>query len=178
MRNPLLGLLLAVLLMPDSPLHAQTPSDAQSLANPAPRPKAARGPSLTVALDMAQAAIAACAEKGDAISVTIADSAGDAKVTLAADNSGGRSSTSLRKAASAAIFKASGTEIAAREKADPAFAAKIAAAPTVYSDHPGSLPLRVGTQVIGGIGVAGAPSHERDAACAQAAIDKYGAVLK
>ena len=163
--------LLAALLLSGAAL-AQSPPPA------GPPPKPARGPSLAAALDLAQGAIAACAAKGYAISVTIADSAGNAKVTLAADNSGGRTSTSLRKAATAAIFKASGAAIAEREKTDPALAAKIAAGPTLYSDHAGSLPLYAGSEVIGGIGIAGSPSHEQDAACAKAAIDRYGKELK
>jgi len=170
MRNSLLGLLLVPLLLADAAAFAQA-------LPPGLPPKPARGPSLAAALDLAQSAIAACAAKGYAISVTVADSAGNAKVTLAADNSSGRTSTSLRKAASAAIFKASGAEIAIEEKTNPALAAKIAGAPTLYSDHAGSLPLLVGTEVIGGIGIAGSPSHEQDAACAQAAIDKFGAEL-
>jgi uncharacterized protein GlcG (DUF336 family) len=173
MRRPIFGLLLVSLFFVAS---AQTPPAGPPPGAPGAKP--ARGPSLAAALDLAQGAIVACAAQGYAISVTVADSAGNAKVTLAADGSGGRTSTSLRKAASAAIFKASGAEIAAREKTDPALAAKIAAAPTLYSDHPGSLPLLVGTEVIGGIGVAGAPSHEQDAACAQAAVARYGNELR
>ena len=171
MRRSSFGLLIMPLLFAALSASAQAPPPG------GPGAKPARGPSLAAALDLAQGAIAACAAKGYAISVTVADSAGGAKVTLAADNSPGRTSTSLRKAASAAIFKASGAEIPAREKTDPALAAKIAGAPTLYSDHAGSLPLYAGGEVIGGIGIAGSPSHEQDAACAQAAIDKYGAEL-
>ena len=170
MRYAKFGFLLASLLLT---CHAQTPPPPGG-----PPPKPARGPSLKVALELAQGAIDACAAKGYAISVTVADQAGNAKVTLAADGSPGRTSTSLRKAASAAIFQASGAEIAVREKTDPALAAKIAGGPTLYSDHAGSLPLRAGTVVIGGIGIAGSPSHEQDAACAQAALDRYGSELK
>jgi len=150
---------------------AQTPPPA------GPGGKPTRGPTLAVALDLAQGALAACAAKGFPVSVAIADQAGNTKVALVADNTMNHASAAIRKAATAAVFKEPGSKIAAQEKTDPALAVKIAGSP-LYSDHPGSLPLLAGGEVIGGIGVGGAPSHPQDEACAQAAIDKYGSEIK
>jgi uncharacterized protein GlcG (DUF336 family) len=42
----------------------------------------------------------------------------------------------------------------------------------------GGLPIKAGDEVIGGIGVGGAPGGEKDEACAQAGIEKISARLK
>ncbi|MGC3982347.1 MAG: heme-binding protein [Steroidobacteraceae bacterium] len=159
---------------------ATTVAQAPPAAPPAgaPAAKAVRGPSLDVALAMAQAALAACKSRDAAISVSVVDAAGQAKVTLAADGSPGKTSTSVRKAATAVAFKASGSEMEAREKTDKEFAAKIAANPNDYNDHAGSLPLKVGGEVIGGIGISGATTHEIDEACASEAVAKLQSKLK
>jgi uncharacterized protein GlcG (DUF336 family) len=36
----------------------------------------------------------------------------------------------------------------------------------------GGLPIKVGNETIGGIGVSGAPGGDKDAACAKAGLDK------
>jgi uncharacterized protein GlcG (DUF336 family) len=41
----------------------------------------------------------------------------------------------------------------------------------------GGLPIKVGNEVIGGIGVGGAPGGEKDAACAQKGLDKIADAL-
>jgi uncharacterized protein GlcG (DUF336 family) len=42
----------------------------------------------------------------------------------------------------------------------------------------GSLPIKVGDEVIGAVGVSGAPGGEKDEACAKAGIDKVTDQLK
>jgi uncharacterized protein GlcG (DUF336 family) len=42
----------------------------------------------------------------------------------------------------------------------------------------GGLPIKAGEEVIGGIGVGGAPGGEKDEACAQAGIDTIKVRLK
>ena len=42
----------------------------------------------------------------------------------------------------------------------------------------GGLPIKVGEEVIGGIGVGGAPGGDKDEACAQTGIEKINARLK
>ncbi len=43
---------------------------------------------------------------------------------------------------------------------------------------PGGLPIKVGEEVIGGIGVGGSPGGDKDEACAQAGLDKIKNRLK
>ena len=42
----------------------------------------------------------------------------------------------------------------------------------------GGLPIRVGDEVIGSVGVGGSPSGDRDEACAKAGLDKVADQLK
>ena len=42
----------------------------------------------------------------------------------------------------------------------------------------GGLPIKVGNEVIGGIGVGGAPGGDKDAACAQKGLDKIADALR
>jgi uncharacterized protein GlcG (DUF336 family) len=42
----------------------------------------------------------------------------------------------------------------------------------------GALPIKVGDDVIGAVGVSGAPGGDKDEACAKAGIDKVAAELK
>jgi uncharacterized protein GlcG (DUF336 family) len=42
----------------------------------------------------------------------------------------------------------------------------------------GGLPIAVGDEVIGGVGVSGAPGGDKDEACAKAGIDKIASSLK
>ena len=67
-------------------------------------PTATSGLELNYALKLAQTALSICAQQGYKVGVTVADSAGGAKVTLVADGSGVRPSTTVRKACTAAYF--------------------------------------------------------------------------
>ncbi|MFT4257628.1 MAG: heme-binding protein [Pseudoxanthomonas sp.] len=151
---------------------------AQDAAHPAgtvpaggPPPPPAKTLTLESALVLAQGAISACQAQGYTVSVSVVDSAGLAKVTLGAD-SVGRTLTTVRKAAAATAFEAAGSELEARAARDAQFAAKVAA-DNRYNIHAGSLPIRVGGEVVGGIGLSGAPTHEQDEACARSALLKY-----
>ena len=149
-----------------APASAAPPAAATTPAGPPPKP--AYTPDLKSSLALAEAAMSACKAKGYSVSVSVVDAAGQAKVTLGSDGSAGRTVTSVRKAATAAIFKAPGSQLEARARTDSELAAKLASPD--YNDHPGSLPIEQQGKIIGGIGVTGAPTHEEDEACARAAL--------
>jgi uncharacterized protein GlcG (DUF336 family) len=141
---------------------AQTPEAPQ---------KAADGPSLAVALELAQGAIAACAQKGYPISVSVLDSAGIVKVTLAADGAvPAVVESGTKKAATALKLKMATLAATEKEKDDKTLAASYAADPSLFV-HPGGQLLMSGGKIIGAIGASGAPheSHQDDA-CLTVAI--------
>ena len=66
---------------------------------------------------------------------------------------------------------------AKQQAADPAVDAKIKADPKLFP-RAGGFPLMAGTELVGAIGVGGAPGGDKDAVCAQAGIAKIQAMLK
>ena len=141
--------------------------------DPSPFPPAARGPALAVSISLAQSALAACSDRGYLSAVSVVDLSGAVKVTLVADGFRGLPATSQKKAATAVHFNLGGAELEEKMKTDAALAAEIAANAN-YNAHPGSLLLRAGSAVIGGIGITG-PPHEAGDACLKLAVENYKA---
>jgi uncharacterized protein GlcG (DUF336 family) len=124
-----------------------------------------------LAVEAAQAAIAACKAQGYNVTVTVADRLGSPKVVIVRDGPPGvaREST-RRKAYTAAVQRVSTAEFTKRISAPNAFN------PTVYDRElatgGGGVPIKVGEDTIGGIATAGAPGADKDEACAIAGVDK------
>jgi uncharacterized protein GlcG (DUF336 family) len=124
-----------------------------------------------LAVEAAQAAIAACKAQGYAVSVTITDRNGDPKVMIVRDGPRGVGpEVTLRKAYTAAVLRVSTGDYTKRVSQPGAFN------PGMYdaklSTGQGGLPIKVGDDTIGGISAAGAPGGDKDEACAQAGLDK------
>jgi uncharacterized protein GlcG (DUF336 family) len=138
----------------------------------------ARGPEMALALEAAQTAVSTCTTNGYKVAASIVDSAGLMKAFLAVDGaSKGAVESSTKKALTALALKAATSEVMEKMKTDTALATKINADTTLFV-RAGGLPILVGTDVIGSIGVGGAPGGEKDEACAQAGLDKIKASLK
>ena len=127
---------------------------------------------LSTALDLAKAAIDACAAKGAHVSVAVVDAAGNPLVVLRDEKSPKPPIAAPRKANAAMVFDQPGSVMEPREKTDPDFAVKIAADPDHLNPHAGSLPLHVGTAIVGGLGVADT-THETADQCARAALARF-----
>jgi uncharacterized protein GlcG (DUF336 family) len=157
----------------DAPASVQT-----TAASRTPPPPPARGPALDLALEAAQTAVATCTANGYKVGVTVVDSAGVAKVVLAADGASPRAVDSgVGKAFTAITFKTSSAAVAKRAEADKEFATRLTSDPKQRA-RAGALPLIVAGEVIGAIGVGGAPGGEKDEACAAAGLDKVKDRLK
>ena len=104
----------------------------------------ARAPQLELALEAAQAALAACAKDGVKGAASVVDSAGALRLLLTADGAGSdQAEISRKKAATAVALKAVTSEVADKMEKDPAFKAKIEADKTLFP-RPGGLLLMVG----------------------------------
>ena len=143
-----------------------------------------RGSEMPLALEAAQAALAACAANGVKAAASIVDSAGGLRVLLTADGAAQEEVEISRKKASTAVaLKEVTSEVADRMEKDQAFKAKIDADKSLFP-RPGGVPLMVGDEMIGAIGVSGAsrlngvPGGVRDEACAKAGLDKVRTRLK
>src|SRR6516164_1262985 len=114
---------------------------------------------LTLAVEAAEAAIASCKADG-AVTAALVDRAGNIKVLLAGDGASVSSrDLSRRKAYTAALRRITTTELG-KAIANPG-----AFNPLLYDTQlvtaGGGVPIKVG-EVIGGIGVGGTPSGEKD----------------
>lgn len=127
---------------------------------------------LPVAVDLARAAIDACAAKGAHVSAAVVDARGFPLVVLRDDLSPKPPLAAPRKANAAVVFDQPGSVMEPREKTDPDFAAKIKADPDHLNPHAGSLPLHVGTVVVGGLAIADT-THEAADQCARAALAQF-----
>lgn len=135
-------------------------------------------PSLAGAVELAQAAIAACAANGYRVAVTVTDAQGNARVLLASDHARQQAvDSSAAKALTVTQFRVSSGEVAARAAADPDLAARIASDKRLRA-RAGGLPILVDATIIGAIGVGGAPGGEKDEACAHAALAQLGDRLR
>lgn len=133
-------------------------------------PPAAKGPSADVALEAAMVAVNICKTNGYAVAVSVADSAGVLKAMIAADGAHAMAvGSSQKKAVTAIAYNSNSADVEARAKADPAFAAKVAAQPTQFARAGAQLFVKDGV-TLGAIGVGGAPGGEKDDVCARAAV--------
>jgi uncharacterized protein GlcG (DUF336 family) len=160
-------------------IAAEAPALPQApAATRTPPPPPARGPALDVALEAAQIALATCTANGYKTGVVVVDSAGILKVVLAADGASQRAVDSATgKAFTVITYKSASSVVAKQAEADKDLAARLAADPKQRA-RAGALPLLVSGELIGAIGVGGAPGGEKDEVCASAGIDKVRDRLK
>ena len=142
---------------------------------PAPPAKA---PLAVLALEAAQTAVATCTANGYAVGATVVDAAGFSHVVFSADGARGQAvDSSFRKAYTAAAFKTASASIEASVKTDTALAAKVAADPKMFA-RAGAVPIMAAGELIGAIGVGGAPGGDKDEVCAKAGLAKIAGRLK
>jgi uncharacterized protein GlcG (DUF336 family) len=132
--------------------------------------------SLAMATTMAMAAIESCKGQGYNVSVHVLGREGEVIIGLRNDLAGPATmENSMKKAYTARTFRIPSGKFAENVKGNPTagalFLANIVAAQ-------GALPIAIGDDTIGAIGVSGAPGGDKDEVCAKAGIDKVSADLK
>jgi uncharacterized protein GlcG (DUF336 family) len=133
---------------------------------------------LSSATKAAMAALEKCAKDGYRVSVAVVDRAGVLKVLLRGDGAGPHTTdSSFKKAYTSSSLRRPTSE----------FAELAAKAPALQGLRDmndkililgGGLPIEIGGEVVGGIGVGGAPGGHLDDACAQVGLDSIGAAPK
>jgi uncharacterized protein GlcG (DUF336 family) len=136
-----------------------------------------RNISLDLANQIASATVAACSASGYAVAATVVDHAGIVKAVQRADNAGPHTlASSQQKAWTSASAKNNTLAMMEGAQKNPG------AANLVYLPGflllGGGVPIKVGNEVIGAVGVGGAPGGNLDEACAVAALDKLKDLLK
>ena len=113
--------------------------------------------SASLAAELAMAAVTACAQKSYHVGVVVLDYSGVQQVALRGDGAAPQNVLNANdKAYTAASFGADTAELVERSK----------------SVNAGGVVIKVGDEVIGAIGVSGAPGGDNDVICAKTALDK------
>ena len=132
--------------------------------------------SLATALTVATTAAETCKSQGYRVSVAVVGRNGEIILHMRGDEASPHTmENSHRKAYTSRTFRVPSGEIAQRLKDNPMLSfvhlSNVAAAQ-------GALPLKIGDEVIGAVGVSGAPGGDKDEVCAKAGIDKVADQLK
>jgi len=155
-RHALLAILMSFSVAAGCPAAAQVLNEKQI--------------SLALAHDVAMAAVEQCRKDGYRVAATVVDRAGRTKVIVRDDGAGPHTvEASQRKAYTAAMFRVPTVLFAERIK-QPAAAALTNLENVIALQ--GGVPIKAGDEVIGAIGVGGAPGGDKDDVCAQAGIQK------
>jgi len=126
--------------------------------------------SYPMAKTIAEAAIESCGAKGYAVSAVVVDRAGETIVAMRADNAGPHTmENARRKAYTARSFRVATSAYAKRFADNDPVVRQQVTLPNVIA-IPGGLPVKVGDDVIGGVGLSGSPGV--DEPCVNAGIDK------
>jgi uncharacterized protein GlcG (DUF336 family) len=136
-----------------------------------------RNMSLELANQIAAATVAACAANNHNVTAAVVDRAGTLRALQRADNAGPHTvGAAQAKAFTSASARNNTTTMLDNVQKNPGAATLV--------DIPGFLvlgggvPIRVGNEVIGAVGVGGAPGGHLDEQCANAGIAKVAELLK
>jgi uncharacterized protein GlcG (DUF336 family) len=132
--------------------------------------------SLATALTIATTAAETCKGRGYRVSVTVLGRNGEVIVLLRGDNASPHTvENSRRKAYTARTFRIPSGQFAERVKKDPTIG--LVHLSGVIANQ-GGLPIKLGDEVIGAVGVSGSPGGDKDEACAKIGLDKVADQLK
>jgi len=125
--------------------------------------------SYAIAKTIAENALADCKARGYAVSVVVVDRGGDTIVALRGDDAGPHTmENARRKAYTARTFRMTTEEFIKALEANPGRRAQTML-PNVIAIG-GGVPIKVGNDVIGGVGLSGSPGV--DEPCVMAGMDK------
>jgi uncharacterized protein GlcG (DUF336 family) len=132
--------------------------------------------SYSIAKTIAETAIESCTAGGYRVSAVVVDRDGETIVALRGDNASPHTmENARRKAYTAVSFRASTTAYAKRLADGDAVVPEQVTLPNVIAIS-GGLPIKVGDDFIGGVGLSGSPGV--DEPCVQAGRDKVADQLK
>ncbi len=133
---------------------------------------------LSLATKAAAAAVEKCTKDGYSVTAAVVDRAGVLKALMRADGAGSHTADSSRKKAyTAASLGRTTSELGELIVKMPHLQALREMNENTLILG-GGLPIQFGSEIIGGIGVGGAPGTHLDDACAQAGLDAIGAAPK
>ena len=132
--------------------------------------------SLELANQIATATVAACSANGYNVSAAVVDRAGVLRALQRADNAGPHTVAAAERKAFTSASSKTPTKLMLENVQKNPGAATLGDIPG-FLVLGGGLPIKAGNEVIGAVGVGGAPGGHLDEQCAQTAIDKFKADL-
>lgn len=124
-----------------------------------------------------RAAVNQCQKDGYQVSAAIVDRSGVVKALLRADGAGAHTVDSSRRKAYTAASLGQATQKLARLIAEKPEIQALRDMNESILILGGGFPIKIGGEIVGGIGVGGAPGAALDEACARAGLEKLGADL-
>ena len=130
-----------------------------------------------LAVDLAQAAVAACAVDGYNVAAAVTDRSGIVLALVRAENAGAHTANAATAKAYTSASSRNATSGMAKTVAENPAAAGLVDIPG-FLVLAGGVPVKVGKATIGAIGVGGAPGGQFDEACATKALEAHANRLK
>jgi uncharacterized protein GlcG (DUF336 family) len=163
MRRIRLAVLASVSMFAAAPAFAQAPQVEKNV-------------SMGMALAIIQGTLEQCTKDGYKVSITIVDKAGNVAASIRGDGTNPHTMEFSRLKAYTSRTRGQTSLEFMKLVSDPANA-YLRQIPNVVAVG-GGVPIKAGNEVIGGVGVSGAPGGEKDEACAVAGLAKVEAALK
>ena len=163
MRSVKFALLASISVFAAAPALAQAPQVEKNV-------------SMAMTVAIIQGAIEQCTKDGYKVSVTVVDKGGSVAGQVRGDGTSPHTMEFSRLKAYTARIRNQTSLQTMKELEDPA-RAPLRQIPGLVGVG-GGVPIRAGTEVIGGVGVSGAPGGDKDEVCANAGIAKVEAALK
>jgi uncharacterized protein GlcG (DUF336 family) len=151
-------------------------SCACAAAGHAQAPQAEKNVSMKMALMIIEGTLEQCAKDGYRVSVVVVDKAGNVAASLRGDGTNPHTLEFARLKAYTSRTRGQ-TSLEFKNLTDKPENAYLKQIPNVVAVG-GGAPIKVGNEVIGAVGVSGAPGGEKDEVCANAGIAKVAASLQ
>ena len=139
-------------------------------------PQVEKNVSMALSMAIMQGALDQCTKDGYKVSVVIIDKGGNVAASVRGDGTPPHTMDFARMKAYTARTRNQTSLATMKQMEDPAFGF-LRQIPNVVGVG-GGVPIRVGNEVIGGVGVSGAPGGEKDEVCANAGVAKVADALK
>lgn len=139
-------------------------------------PQVEKNVSMAMAMAIIQGTLEQCTKDGYKVSITIVDKGGNVAASIRGDGTNPHTMEFSRLKAYTSRTRGQTSLEFMKVIADPANA-YLRQIPNVVGVG-GGVPIKVGNEIIGGVGVSGAPGGEKDEVCANAGLAKVADALK
>jgi uncharacterized protein GlcG (DUF336 family) len=163
MRFVKLAVLASVSMLAAAPASAQAPQVEKNI-------------SMAMAIAIIQGTLEQCTKDGYKVSVVIVDKGGNVAASVKGDGTNPHTMEFARLKAYTARTRGQTSLATQKQMEDPAFSF-LRQIPQIVGVG-GGVPIKAGNELIGGVGVSGAPGGDKDEACANAGLAKVADALK